>query len=759
MIGEFFSATLTAIRNGSMENPSISLSDPKAWQEIFSGSKSEAGIAVTHRTALTLAPVWQAVTMISGDLASMTLDCYRRLPGDNREIDSEHSAQPLVSVQVNEEVAAFEFWRKLVLHALLWGNGYAWISRPGGLLGSPEGLYNLLPDRTAPARAPKTGRLFYLTEVEGRLEPLFREEVLHVKGPSLECGVGYDLVSAARNSLGLALAAESFGSKYFAQGTHGGGTLELPLHYTEKAAKNLEASFARTYAGRENAFKIIVLRDGAKFSAVTVDAQKAQMHELREDQVRDVARFFNIPPFKLGLADSVSYNSAEMGQLVYLTGCLNHWRLAVSSECGMKLLTEIERKKTHYFEHNASNLIELDTKTLNEVLEVQRRNEVINANDWRRKINLPRRRDPGGEEYLNPNTRSAGQGGAAVESEAPGELLDVPDVRQRYPWDCGAAVTASVCGYYGVGPEGYAEYIAGVGATSRDGTAPEAIIDFLNDLGLVTTSGSGMTLDDLRKFFAAGAPVIVPCQMWGLTPEYDAEEQENQAGHYVVVIGLALGLVIVQDPVAGRVLISEEEFDRRWHDLEADGVVDDHFGVAVSDTVVMLEADAPESEEPAPESPAPEPPEEEPEDPPAEPAPADSRLPQIRQALRGLFADAVNRVARRVGFDARSAAKKPAKFLAWLDGRATEHRPVFEWAVRPVLNAVAPVAPDGFDVQAIALALDVRFFADVLGRLAPLVEPPHQQSELEANVDRQCQEFEATIAATLVPLVLPETDQ
>ena len=399
---------------GSLENPNVPLHDPDAWNDAYSfGSKTDAGIVISHAGSLKYAPVWQAVSLISGSIALMTLNVYRRMANSDREIDAQHPAQFLSAEQPNEETSAFEFWRRIMVHALLWGNGYAFIQRRNRV-GEPVAMVNLLPDRTHAKRLPN-GKLYYVTEVDGQLEPLLREEVLHVKGLSLESGAGCDLVEKARNAWGLALAAEQFGSKYFANGAQAGGVLEIPVTFSEQAKAKLEEGWSRKYAGRENWFKTVVLRDGAKFHNVTIDPHQSEMSQLREDEVRDVARHFNMPGAKLGLSDSVSYNSVEQAQLQYIADTLNPWAKSVESECGVKLLSEQERRqRTHFFDHNQSKLIELDFKTLVDSFTTLRSGEIVNANEVRRKLNLPPRDDPGGDEYKNPNTtrgNSAGSGG------------------------------------------------------------------------------------------------------------------------------------------------------------------------------------------------------------------------------------------------------------------------------------------------------------------------------------------------------------
>ena len=405
MIADFLNYWMP--RAATLENPRFSLNDPEAY-ELLGGTTAESGVKVSAHSAMTLAPFWQAVSIISGDVATSTADVFRRTAEGDREVADTHPADILISTRPNEEMSAFELWRRFMVQLLIYQNGYLYVERAGGS-GAPTGLYNLLPDRTE-ARRDDNGTLFYATEVAGRMEPLKKEQVIHVKGLCLDSGAGYDLVCAARNSIGLALAAEGFGSKFFANGAQAGGVVEVPPGTTEPAAERLMEGLKKKHTGKDNWFRVMVLRDGAKFHQTTIDAQKSQLTELREHQVRDIARYFNLPPHKLGLVDSVSYNSSEQSQIQYITGCLTHWFAALRGELQLKLLTDREQKtKSHFIDFNTSKLIERDLKTQVEILAIERQNEIINAAEWRRKRNLPPRTDAAAEEYVNPNTKSNGR--------------------------------------------------------------------------------------------------------------------------------------------------------------------------------------------------------------------------------------------------------------------------------------------------------------------------------------------------------------
>lgn len=597
----------------------MSLQDPRTWDELLGGTEATSGVRVSHTTAMQVPAVHQSVSIISGDIASSTLNCFKRTADDERQVDWSHPAQFLVAVRPNEEMPAFEFWRRLMLHALLWQNGYAFIGMKGGKL---DYLANLLPDRTTSHR-DKQGNLFYVTEVDAQLVPIPAHRIIHVKGLSIENGKGLDLVTLARNSIGLAIAAEGFASRFFSNGAQAGGVLEIPMGFSAKAKDNIEDSFRKKYTGKDNWFKTIVLRDGAKFHQTMVNSQQSQQHELREDQVREIARFFNLPPFKLGLSDSVSYNSAEQSQLVYITGCLRHWFSAVQGEVDIKLLSERElRDRTHYFEHNFTKLIEVDAKSLAEVLEIERRNEIINANEWRKKINLPKRKDPGGEDYINPNTKSAVDAKTKTGDSEGGDTPDVP-------------VTDG----------------ADVQATALNGAQITALID------------------------------------------------------------IAERLAMEQLPPEGTRALIEAAFPMMDKDL--------------IDTIVKeLDRFTPKP-------------------PPEPPAPKEKASPKS-DALRDLFNDTVNRVARRVCFDARTSAKKPQNFTTWLDGKAQEHRAIFQDHLRPVLRVM-----DEETTEIQLVGLEGRFFGVILDALTPIVDPPYSRTDLVANVDSRCAEFEATIAESL----------
>lgn len=258
-------------RSGSIEDPSVSLAD--ALTDLGSVT-SEAGEAVTPRKSLSIPALFQCVSMISGDVAKIPMGVWKRLPNDGgRELHRQHHAFRRVNLigMANPEINAFKFWRRLMVSALLWGNGYAWIDKNGR--GEVLGLYNLLPDRTTPVRIK--GKLWFLTEVNRKLVALENDEVFHLEGISLDGLGGENIVKLFRDHFGQMLAKKKFSSRFFRQGMTAGGVLAVPPGAKPETVKKIQASIKQKYSNSDNAFKTIVLRDGYKWFSTQVDPQKA----------------------------------------------------------------------------------------------------------------------------------------------------------------------------------------------------------------------------------------------------------------------------------------------------------------------------------------------------------------------------------------------------------------------------------------------------------------------------------------------------
>jgi len=414
-------------RRGTLEDPSVPLTDFDRVSELVGGSASASGVRVNSYTVLTYGPVFRAVSLIAGDVAKIPLLTYRRTSGEGKIRAFDHPAYQLLRYEPNELMTAATFWSTMTIHRLLWGNFYALIETDGA--GNPTALLPLLPDRTEPEIDQATGQLWYKTRIGNVDKYFFPEEVLHVPGLAFDGLKGYSVLNLAKNSVGLGLAAEQFASKFYKNGAKASGVLMYPKGLSKGASENLERSFEEKHTGSiDKAQRVILLEEGAKFLPLTIPPDEAQFLETRQQQVRETALWFGLPATKLGDASRVSYNSLEEENASYISETLDGQFVPIEQECRRKLLTRDQRKRdTHVIEFQRQALLRSKLTERYAAYALGITNGFLNRDEVRAAENYNAIPGGKGKEYLVPlNMAPAGQEPPAklpAEQEAKAALL------------------------------------------------------------------------------------------------------------------------------------------------------------------------------------------------------------------------------------------------------------------------------------------------------------------------------------------------
>ena len=340
--------------------PSQSVSSDTGWIFRAIGGGTEAGVPVSEWTALTLPVVYACVSIIADNLAQLPLNVYRSLPNGGRELASGHPLQALLHDSPNEDMSSFVLRQTVSHHALLWGNGYCEIERTRG--GEPVGLWPLYPDRTRP-RKPNGESLRYESSVNGERVRLNPADVLHIPALGFDGYVGYSPVAVARQAIGMGLAMEKFGAKFFANDSKSGGFLQHPGKLGDEGVKNVAAGF-NNQGGPDNAFKIKVLEEGMKFISTTIPPDDAQFLSSREFQVAEIARIYRVPLVLLqSMEKSSSWGSGiEQMMIGFVVWTIQPWLVRWEQEMNRKLLSDAERAAGYFIKFNLNALLRGDMK-------------------------------------------------------------------------------------------------------------------------------------------------------------------------------------------------------------------------------------------------------------------------------------------------------------------------------------------------------------------------------------------------------------
>ena len=364
---------------------------------------SASGKQVNERTSMQMTAVYSCVRILSEAVASLPLNVYRYTDTGGKEKAFDHPLYRLLHDEPNPEMSSFIFRETLMTHLLLWGNAYAQIIRNGK--GEVIALYPLMPDRMTVDR-DSNGGLYYkyrksnddAPTMESGVVSLAPSDVLHVPGLGFDGLVGYSPIAMAKNAIGLAIAAEEYGSKFYANGAAPSGVLEHPG--TLKDPTRVRDSWNSTFGGSTNSHKVAVLEEGMKYTPISISPNEAQFLETRKFQINEIARIFRVPPHMVGDLEKSSFSNIEQQSLEFVKYTLDPWVIRWEQALYRTLLSE-EEKKTYFFKFNVEGLLRGDYQSRMQGYATARQNGWMSANDIRELEDLDRiPAELGGDLYL-----------------------------------------------------------------------------------------------------------------------------------------------------------------------------------------------------------------------------------------------------------------------------------------------------------------------------------------------------------------------
>ena len=368
----------------------------------FMGS-SAAGKSVNERSAMQMTAVYACVRILSESIAGLPLHMYRYEDDGSKTKAVEHPLYHLLHDEPNPEMTSFIFRETLMSHLLLWGNAYAQIIRNGK--GDIIALYPLMPNRMKVERDSK-GQLYYEYQtmkedaptMKGAVYQLYPNEVLHVPGLGFDGLVGYSPIAMAKNAIGLAIAAEEYGSKFYANGAAPSGVLEHPNVLKDPA--KVRDSWNAAFGGSSNAHRVAVLEEGMKYTPISISPNEAQFLETRKFQINEIARIFRVPPHMVGDLEKSSFSNIEQQSLEFVKYTLNPWVCRWEQALQRALLDDDEKGK-YFFRFNVEGLLRGDYQSRMNGYATARQNGWMSANDIRELENLDRiPAELGGDLYL-----------------------------------------------------------------------------------------------------------------------------------------------------------------------------------------------------------------------------------------------------------------------------------------------------------------------------------------------------------------------
>ncbi len=362
-----------------------------AWAKalVNAGYSTKSGITVNPEQAMRVSAVFACIRVLAETIGSLPLVVYRRLTPRGKERAQDHYLYEILHDQPNPEMTSFDFREALMGHVLGWGNGMAEIEVDGA--GRVKALWPLRPDQTQLRRVD--GQLFYFVQdpvhpqddagnraYVGRLPA---ERVFHLHGLGFNGLLGYSVIRYAREAIGLAMAAEEFGARFFANDATPGVVIKHPQHLSKEALDHLTGSWEELHSALENKHRMAILEEGMSIERIGVPPEEGQWLEIRRFQVAEIARLYRVPLALLEEHEkAATYASVEQFMQSFEKHSIRPWLVRWEQAIRRSLLLPRERA-TIFSEFLIEGLLRGDTAARYQAYAVGRQWGWLSANDIR----------------------------------------------------------------------------------------------------------------------------------------------------------------------------------------------------------------------------------------------------------------------------------------------------------------------------------------------------------------------------------------
>jgi len=373
--------------------------------------------AITPEISLTVSAVLAAFTILSEDLSSLPLILYERR-GRNKFRAYNSMYYRLMHDQPNPEHTSMVFREFIEGHMLGWGNffGQPIFDKAGDV----AEIWPLRPDRMTVKRFNGERMYIYQTS-DGKSRVFLPEEILHIPAFGFDGLVGYSRIALARNTIGLTISIDKYGSKFFSNGAQPGIMYKHTSELSDTAYEHLKESLDQR-TGVENSHKPIILEDGLSIEKLGIPNDDAQFLETRKFQVAEIARIFRVPPHMIGdVTGSTSWgtgiDSQEQG---YVNHTLRPWAKRIEEHLNTRLLLK-QDQGTFYYEHLMEGLLKGDIQTRFQAYIGAINTGFISRNEARERENLNPRN--GLDDMLQPLNMTTVKGGDAAQDGSASNAL------------------------------------------------------------------------------------------------------------------------------------------------------------------------------------------------------------------------------------------------------------------------------------------------------------------------------------------------
>lgn len=310
------------------------------------GGATKSGMTVSPETAMQVSVVLACVRVIAEGVAQVPFRVMKESPdGVTRLPGKDHPLYDVLHRKPNRWQTSFGLRETMAMHAVLMGNAYAFISRVGRDQQIKELI--VIPPNRVRLEVANNGEIAYIvTGKDGAQRSLSESDVWHLRGPSWDGQIGMQIISYAREAIGLAMASEETQANLHALGVKTTGIYSIEGTLNPTQYDQLKKWVAAEFGGKAGP---MILDRNAKWLPTSMTGVDAQHLETRKHQVEEICRCFRVMPIMAGQSDkAATYASAEQMFIAHLVHTLTPWYERIEQSADCQLLTDKDRAEGYY---------------------------------------------------------------------------------------------------------------------------------------------------------------------------------------------------------------------------------------------------------------------------------------------------------------------------------------------------------------------------------------------------------------------------
>jgi len=382
-------------RDHPKEERSSKLDDFIKGVDLDSASASNSGVNVDEDTALKVSTVYACVKVISETVASLPLNLMKEETSGDTSRAKQHPLYAVLHDSPNNEMTSFTFREMMMTNLLLWGNAYALIKRNRS--GQVSELYPLQAKSMKVERNAQDQIVYKYTD-DCNTKTYTARQVLHIPAFSFDGVVGVSPITYAREAMGLALATEEFGARFFGNGARPGGVLEHPG--VVKDPEKLRESWNKVYQGARNSHRVAVLEEGLKYHSIGISPEDSQFLETRQFQLTEICRIFRVPPHMVCDLSRSTFSNIEHQSIDFVVHTIRPWLVRWEQAIRRACLGSGE-KDIYFARFNVDGLLRGDFNSRMSGYATARQNGWMSANEIRALEDMNKiPAEKGGDDYL-----------------------------------------------------------------------------------------------------------------------------------------------------------------------------------------------------------------------------------------------------------------------------------------------------------------------------------------------------------------------